>query len=65
MKENGALENYDMVDLSFEDYPTPAIMQAAIWVQRKEFMKMYPECEIETVHFKGYIRVIAHEPAIK
>lgn len=65
MERSEVLENYGMVDLSFEDYPTPAIMQMAIWVQRRDFRKQYPECEIEIIHYKGYIRIIAHEPAVK
>ncbi len=62
MKENGLPKNYDMEDLSFEDFPTPAIMQVAIWIQQKEFKKKYPECVIEIIHYQGFIRIIAHEP---
>lgn len=65
MKKNGLLKNYDTIDLYFKDYPQPCIMQVAIWVQRKEFMKLYPKCEIEILHYRGFIRVIAHEPKSK
>lgn len=60
--KNGLLENYAMEDLSFEDYPKPSIMQMAIFVQRKTLEKQYPGCEIEVVHYSGFVRIIAHEP---
>ncbi len=62
MKENGLLENYTMEDLYFKDYPQPGIMQIAIWLKRKECKKLYPECEIEILHYEDFIRIIAHEP---
>lgn len=63
--ENGLLENYDTKDLYFGNYPQPGIMQVAIWLQRKEFNKLYPGCEIEIIHLKDFIRIIAHEPEEK
>lgn len=58
-------KNFETTDIYFEDYLNSAIMQIAIWLQRKEFMKRYPECSITTVHYHGFVRVIAFDPTME